>query len=152
LSLFACGALWEAVQARQERDVAVSRALAAYAVAELPVDSELSLLLATYADLSAKTEQSEIALRRSLVAYPGRGILREGPKEVNAVAFSSDGSMFATASEDGTVRIWTTDKQIVTEILNDDAGILGIAFSPDNSLIATAKRNRTASIWQLRSG
>jgi WD40 repeat protein/DNA-binding SARP family transcriptional activator len=58
--------------------------------------------------------------------------------DVNAVVFSSDGSMLATTGDDGAVRVWdptTGDK--LFEFTAEEGGIVGgPSFSPDGSRVA----------------
>jgi len=61
-----------AIDAGRQRDAAQSRELAASSISLLPVDPDLSLILATKAARIARTTQSEDALRRCLLESPVR--------------------------------------------------------------------------------
>jgi RNA polymerase sigma factor (sigma-70 family) len=98
---------------------------------------------------------------------PGEGApkpirsLSEHTGRVTSVAYSPDGTSIATASGDGTARIWeaTTGKQVLrlespgTEEYNS---FDQIAFSPDNAFIVTAAResrdNWVVIVWNRRTG
>jgi WD40 repeat protein/3',5'-cyclic AMP phosphodiesterase CpdA len=69
------------------------------------------------------------------------------------VAFSPDGTLLATASDDGTARIWDTAAGTTVATLEGHiAALWGVAFSPDGTLLATASDDGTARIWDTAAG
>jgi WD40 repeat protein/3',5'-cyclic AMP phosphodiesterase CpdA len=72
---------------------------------------------------------------------------------VSGVAFSPEGMRVATASYDGTARIWDTITGTTLVSLTGHTGrVYGVAFSSNGNLIATASRDRTAQIWDTATG
>ena len=69
-------------------------------------------------------------------------------RAVYGVAFSPDGRLLATASQDDTVRLWDpgTGKHLRT-LTGHTASVFGVAFSPDGHLLATASYDDTARLW-----
>ena len=69
------------------------------------------------------------------------------------VAFSPDGRLLATASDDGTARVWdpATGRHLRT-LTGHAGGVRGVAFSPDGRLLATASRDGTARMWDPATG
>ncbi len=67
---------------------------------------------------------------------------------VQKVAFSPDGSRFATACDDGTARIF--DPRTGTELARLDHGgpVTSAVFSPDGSLIATGGEDGWARVFE----
>ena len=70
--------------------------------------------------------------------------------------FSPDGALLATASDDGTARIWDlatgTSRTTRTTLQGHTGTIWGVAFSPEGSLLATASDDDTARIWDCTTG
>jgi WD40 repeat protein len=70
-----------------------------------------------------------------------------------AVAFSPDGSTLASASLDGTVKLWdvASGKELRT-ISGHTNAVSDVAFSQDGKYLATGSWDRTARIWDVTSG
>ena len=76
--------------------------------------------------------------------------------DVNIVAFSDDGSMLATAGDDGAARVWdpATGEELWTFRGPDPNGeVWGPSFSPDGSLLATSWPDEgMVRMWDLATG
>jgi dipeptidyl aminopeptidase/acylaminoacyl peptidase len=78
---------------------------------------------------------------RGAIATPG-----------DAVAFSPGGQLLATASDDGTARLWdvATRRQIGTPMTIANGGaVTALAFSPDGQILATGSDDGTARLWDV---
>jgi WD40 repeat protein len=73
-----------------------------------------------------------------------------GSTGVVDLAFSSDASRLATASHDGTVRIWDPSSGGQLAVLHGhDAAVRSVAFSPDGSRLASVGVEGTVRLWAL---
>src|SRR5205823_5992616 len=120
---------WEAVRANRERDRAVAatheanaQKFAAFASASMAEDPERSIILAmhavnaTLAFGQAVLPAAETVLHAALMASRVRLTLHGHQDTVNRVVFSPDGTVVATASWDGTAKLWnaTTGQELAT--------------------------------------
>jgi WD40 repeat protein/transcriptional regulator with XRE-family HTH domain len=151
-------------RAEQQARLAISRDWAAAAVSSIGADPDRSILLAlqavsvTYSVDRTSTAEAEEALHRTLSAAQPHLALRGHASGVNDVAFSPDGTRVATASLDGTAKVWdaVTGQELLI-LPTADAGTGGtklysVVFSPDGSQLATAGQAGSVSLWDASSG
>lgn len=79
--------------------------------------------------------------------------LKGHTKAVSAVAFSSDGKLYASGDRSGKIRIWTLTAKSPTsiEIEAHRGGVDSLSFSPDGSILASAGRDTLVKSWATQS-
>lgn len=78
--------------------------------------------------------------------------LAEHKAEVTSVAISADERLVASASADGTVRVW--DVELGTSVRMNEApaeAFFSIALSPDGKLVAAGGKDNKILIWEVES-
>ncbi|MEL6554611.1 MAG: hypothetical protein AAFQ63_14255 [Cyanobacteria bacterium J06621_11] len=73
---------------------------------------------------------------------------------VRAVQFSRDGDILATASEDGTAKLWNTADGRLLHTLegHSEWWVYDVQFSRDGDTLATASGDGTAKLWSTADG
>jgi len=73
--------------------------------------------------------------------------------EVNDVTFSSDGRLIATASNDGTAKVWLANSgQELFSLDSHTSSVNSVAFSPDSSRLVVTTSRGDALVYTLDVG
>jgi len=87
-------------------------------------------------------------------------ILKGHTDSVADVAFSPDGALLASASADGTVRIWRAEDGELLHTLEHirqgelpfSGGAFSVSFSPDGETLASGAGDNTVKLWRVIDG
>ena len=72
---------------------------------------------------------------------------------MKSIAFSPDGTRFATGLQGGTVKLWDIDlRQDMLTLRGHADSVISAEFSPDGKRLATASQDGTAKVWDAVGG
>jgi WD40 repeat protein/tetratricopeptide (TPR) repeat protein len=67
---------------------------------------------------------------------------------VNSVSFSPNGQTIASASDDGTIKLWrSSDGKFLKPIGKHSDKVNSVSFDPDGKIIASASDDKTVKLW-----
>lgn len=146
------------VHSSQRRDLAflrrVSDSIGQHVLGTVETRPERAVLLSLAAlGECAPTPTARRGLMTALASSHLRTRLDGHTDTVRHVAWSPDGHRLATASRDGTARVFDARSGRSLLVLpSDGAMVESVDWSPDSSHLATAGRDRVVRIWNAASG
>ncbi|GAA2208887.1 hypothetical protein GCM10009850_043450 [Nonomuraea monospora] len=142
----------EAATASEQRDIALSRQVAQQASAVRAADPTLAARLAQAAYALAPTMEARGGLL-SAFGTPFNLRLSGHTDYVHDVEYAPGGRVLASASKDGTVRLWdvgTPHRPRPLAVLTGHTGEVGaLAFTPDGRTLASGGDDGTVRIWDV---
>jgi WD40 repeat protein len=150
-------ALRNAAEAERQAQLARSRELAAAAIASLPVDPELAILLARQAQLTVPTSEAADALRQAL--FSSRIVQRlDAPAGAcSRVAQAEPGShgalmrLAAPPAQAGGGQDRADEVGDPEAAAGEEDELRSLALSPDGSLLAAANAGGCLFVWDLEA-
>ena len=76
-----------------------------------------------------------------------RDVLRGHQGTVTHISIASDGKRLASASLDGTIRLWDLESHENRQLLGHASGVSWVTFSPNGALLLSTSQDKTVRIW-----
>jgi WD40 repeat protein len=150
--------LIEFVDQSKRRDLAflrrVSEGIGEHVLANAEQYPELAILLSLTALSECPPTPAATRALMAALAFSHLTMVLNGHSDVvRNLAWSPDGRWLATASRDGTARVWNCDTGACATVLEGHSGMVEmVAWSPDSTRVATASRDHTVRIWNAVAG
>jgi WD40 repeat protein/tetratricopeptide (TPR) repeat protein len=85
--------------------------------------------------------------------YKERCILQDHRGAVWSIAFSPDGCILASGSNDGSIKLWNVSMDEVLQTLTGHSqSVYSVAFSPDGRILASGSNDETVKLWNVDTG
>jgi WD40 repeat protein len=108
--------------------------------------SKLAAMVNAPADLKAQVQSS---IQKSLGAVKEHNRLQGHRAPVMGASFSPDGQTLASASWDGTIKLWSRAGRELKTLEGHSAELWNVVFSPDGQFLASASSDRTVKLWRI---
>ena len=134
--------------------MALSRALAGQANAQLAKRLDQGLLLALEAYRSERTPEARSALLAAVQRTRGFEAILGGQHELaTSIALSADGKTIASGGADGEVVVWSVARgRPVAPAVRVGSAVRSLAFSPEGELLAAGTEEAAVALVDVRRG
>ena len=67
--------------------------------------------------------------------------------EVNTVSWSPDGQTLASGSDDGIIKLWSREGQLLQTLKGHESSVISVSWSPDGKTLASGSDDKTIKLW-----
>ncbi len=112
----------------------------------------LSLWLTIPHTAQIRAQDSDTSGDGQLAIVIQSGTIHAG-NPLNTVAFSPDGTIFASGGQNGVIALWNRENgAVITVLMGHSAWVSALAFSPDGRTLASGGSDLALHLWDVSSG
>jgi len=139
--------------AEKQAEIATSGRLATIAILKKDPQLDLASLLGVEAERIADTFEARHALLLIFQSTPWLWTSFRHSSTVRSVAFSPNGKILASGSDDGTTRLWSmeTRRQVGEPLWGQGGNVWSVAFAPNGKILATGSEDGKVRLWELEN-
>lgn len=100
---------------------------------------------------ASRRAQTLATLYQAVTQVSERNRLLGHSQPVNRAVFGPNGSRIATASDDGTVRLWRSNGERLRVLEGNGDRFTDVTFSPDGAVLAAASTDGSIWLWQVET-
>ncbi|WP_204141329.1 caspase family protein [Halomicronema sp. CCY15110] len=93
-----------------------------------------------------KVMQTAAILQNAVYSIQEKNRYQDHSDWIYSISFSPDGQTLASASKDGTVKLWDRNGRELRTLHHADA-VYEVSFSPDGQTLASASKDSTVKLW-----
>ncbi|MCP3927238.1 MAG: hypothetical protein GY714_32165 [Desulfobacterales bacterium] len=113
----------------------------------------ISMVLFSYSCNTTNTYVSKIDIKKIDKVKPLKMVIQTGHNAfINSISFSPRKKIIATVANDGTIKLWTYDGNLIKDIPTKLSNLNVVKFSPDGNYLAvcTSFSFSPVTIWNLK--
>jgi len=88
-----------------------------------------------------------MALQKTVYGVSKRRTIAEHTQPVNSISLSKDGEIIASASDDSTIKLWTSYGQEIATLIGHQGAVYSLSFSDRGKVLASGSQDGTVKLW-----
>ncbi len=88
-----------------------------------------------------------IALQKTVYGVSKRRTIAEHTQPVNSISLSKDGEIIASASDDSTIKLWTSYGEEIATLKGHEGAVYSVSMSNNGKVLASGSQDGTVKLW-----